>query len=468
MTTLSPWCEQYRHLTEESEVRRLSRYTPLPIVGLRNAPVKLACRQLREAFDSLFVPTDQTTKILCELVGVVQSHAVACYPDRKSFLAGAYSKEKPLPKFAQVSCLTGLAGQGKSSLVKALKRVLPADSSVVVDSNHPPIDLVSGWYLDVLAKTTPTQMFKALLGLNEEDHFEDLHALGSPINEVQEATKSAIVGNVTDLLKRARARAYKTGVSILIVDELQWFTRSAQANASVTAALMYLASIGIPLVFVANFSLVHRLKKRPHEDQRRLLRNPIILQPDLPNSTDWLNTVQGYCDVAPDIFSFDPGEVAAKLFGWTEGIKSDLSHLLILAYQRAREKGACVGLAELEWAFNSSVYSDAREDQEIINRQRVTNKIAEKRRADLWCPFKLPASDVVMAQQQTKERRVNETFRAMQLSQIHPEERLTYESLQRVAMQSDSSTKAKVAKIGKRNGITADEFLQSEEIIRGE
>lgn len=467
MTALSPWCERYRYLIEESEVRRLSGYTPLPIVGLRNAPVELACRQLREAFESLFIPTDQTTKILCDLVGVVQSHAAACYPDRKAFLAGAYSPEKPLPKFAQVSCLTGLAGLGKSKLINALKRILPEDSNVVVDGNHPPIDLVSGWYLDVLAKTTPTQMFKALLDLNEEDHSEDLHTLGSPINEVQKITKSAIVGNVADLLKRARARAYKTGVSILIVDEFQSFTRSTQANASVTAALMHLASIGVPLVFVANFSLGHRLKKRPHEDQRRLLRNPIILQPDLPHSTDWLNTVQGYCDIAPDIFSFAPGDVTAKLFGWTEGIKSDLSHLLILAYQRAREKGTCVGLAELKWAYDSPAYSEARENQEIINCQRVSNKIAEKSRADLWCPFKLPATDVVMAQQQTKERRVNETFHAMQVSQLRPEERLAYESFQRATMQSGSSTKAKVAQIGKRNEITTDEFLRSEEIIRG-
>lgn len=368
MTPLSPWCERYGRLTEESEVRRLSRYTPLPIIGLRNAPVDLACRQLREAFESLFIPTDQTTKILCDLVGVAQSHAAACYPNRKAFLAGAYSQEKPLPKFAQVSCLTGLAGLGKSKLINALKRILPEDSKVVVDGNHPPIDLVSGWYLDVLAKTTPTQMFKALLGLNEEDHSEDLHALGSSINEANKTSKLAIGGNVSDLIKRARARAYKTGVSILVVDEFQSFTRSAQANTSVTAALMHLASIGVPLVFVANYSLGHRLKNRPHEDQRRLLRNPIILQPDLPTSTDWLNTIQGYCDIAPDIFLFKPEDVAAKLFGWTEGIKSDFSHLLILAYQRAREKGTCVGLAELEWAYDSPKYSEARENQTIISR----------------------------------------------------------------------------------------------------
>ncbi len=58
----------------------------------------------------------------------------------------------------------------------------------------------------------------------------------------------------------------------------------------VTDILLTLARIGLPMIYLANYSLLHKLMGRNQEDTQRLLIQPRVMQPDDPAGPDWRHT----------------------------------------------------------------------------------------------------------------------------------------------------------------------------------
>lgn len=468
MNPINPWTARFASLLDPERIRELSRFVPSPLTDLDQLPVEVASMAIMTAFKQLFVPTAHTIAILLELVGIALAHAHETYPSAEVFIERVYAKgnQKSLKpdlsdmlELAVIVCLTGLAGVGKSHVIKALRRILGTGGRVLVDTRHTEFPLVAGWFLNVREKTTIGKMYLSLLGKEEGR----LDALSPNSFESMHGRRSKERNDISRLLASCRFLAYRDGVSILPADEFQFVTRSERANALATSMLLHLALIGPPLIYVANFSLGHRLLSRPHEDVQRLLERRIVLLPDTARSVDWLNTVVAYKDIAPEVFVFNPEEIAETIHGWTAGLKRLLGRILIIAYRRARATGKCVGLPEIEWAYHSESYSVDRKDVDLIDQQYVTNKMARK---DLWCPFELSKPLRVKEEEDAARQRRQTMSARLVTSALTQQERETYEQLQKAAEKSTPSSKGRAVSMPNRVSMTSEDLRRGEEIYR--
>jgi hypothetical protein len=166
-------------------------------------------------------------------------------------------------------CLTGLAGIGKSQTVTALRKVLPQPTEFSCDLYQGTETLLSHWYASARGKASG----KVLL---ENFVFGDDAKSGRR--------------PVSALLKEARRAANRQGVSLAILEEMQHISTGSGA-ARVTDILLTMAAIGLPMVFVCNYSLAHKLLNRNSEDTQRLLAGPRVMLPDDPNGQDWTDYI---------------------------------------------------------------------------------------------------------------------------------------------------------------------------------
>ncbi|WP_147375693.1 hypothetical protein [Noviherbaspirillum cavernae] len=358
----SYWANRFEALLDTEALKQRAMVTAPPLTNLASLPTELACHQLEAALATVFYPTTQCVSILKRLIGVAYAHCLAQYPDGKTFLQGLYAPDAPFPDFSPPICLTGLAGTGKTELIKAFCRIYGNDGQVMVDESHSPFPIKGPWMITVHARSSPMDIFSSLI-----------------------QTK----GRLADLIIKCRRLAYRDGVPFLIGDEFQFTSGSESANTRVAQMLLSLGYIGLPFVFVGNYSLIRRLQRRPGEEQQRLLASPIIVFPDSAESLDWQETLKVQCDVAPDILVFDPIRDAEALHAYSAGRKRAMAKLLILAFSREHPHGGKVTLGAIHRAYHASEYAVYREETEILTTQAIQNRPNEKRK-DLWCPIPLP------------------------------------------------------------------------------
>lgn len=431
----NPWAARFERLINPEEITRLAAVNPIPLKNIDSLPLEAACKSLANNLTKVFVPTKQCIALIQKWVGIAQAHCLTQYSDSKQFLEGVYAQEPPLRFFMPALCLTGLAGVGKTALVQALHRVIFQDTKIDVGSGHTPFPLTSMWVITVNAKTSSKDLLAALVGID---------------------------GTEKRLLEVCRRRAYRDGVALVVADEFQFATQSASANSRVTQMLLSLGFIGIPFLYVANFSLINRLMKRPQEDQQRLLADPLILHPDLPESDDWHNTVLGFNAVAPEIFAFDSNGIAAIHY-YSAGLKRAAVSLLENSYRIAREtkKITKVTTREIELAYHSQKYSLYRNEVEILTRQKIENR---KIRNDLWCPIELPQSKQNIASEKMKTERSENLAADVLKGALTAEERNGLAALTKPQKQKKKSTD--ITSINRRNTMTSEEMKENENWIR--
>lgn len=377
----NPWAARFEPLLDRDTIKERATVVVPSLQGLRDMTTEHACKQLENALKTVFYPTSQCVEILHRFVDIAYAHCLITYPNNKAFIQGAYSEHPPLPKFAFPILLTGLAGTGKSELMTALNRIQIEEQSIIVDPDHGPFALKSAWQLTVDVRNTSKAILSSLVSSD---------------------------GNVKDLRVLCKRNAFRDGVPSLHADEFQYVTTSANSNALVTQMLLSLGLIGIPWTYTANYSLVHRIMKRPEEDRQRLLANYIVLQPDAPDSEDWINTLKAQKSVAPDILTFNPVSDAKELHVFTAGRKRAMTSLLVQALRYEHPRGGNVDLAAIKRAYHSPGFASYREESEIILTQTIENK-PNKKRPDLWCPLPLPAEETAVFLKFATEQR-NERF----------------------------------------------------------
>ena len=255
-------------------------------------------------------------------------------------------------------CLTGLAGSGKSQLLKALGRLMPERASFTgIDGTK--FKLESHRVLTVKVKGAVSVILESLTGQS---------------------------GGIHELTNVARKQAYRDGWAFLGIDEFQFLTQSDKANTKLTQVLMSVCYLGIPVVYAANFSMLHKLIRRNQEDRQRLLGNVWGLFPESPNSRDWVSMLEWHKSIAPDVFTFDAVADADAIHQLTGGLNRAENKLLGVAFRRALESGRTVGLPELEAAYKSRDYAAYRADIELLSKLPFST-VLQKANKDLWCPF---------------------------------------------------------------------------------
>ncbi len=155
----------------------------------------------------------------------------------------------------------------------------------------------------------------------------------------------------------------------------------------ITTLLLHLCYLKIQALVLMNYSLGHKLWRRFQQEGDRLLTVPITLEPEAAGSPDWVKSISGRIDVAPEIFTFQPEALATKIHPLTFGIDRYVNELLVMAYSVARSQGRHqVCFADIDRAYKSSQFNYTRDTVEELRRIRTNGK-SENGRLDLVNPF---------------------------------------------------------------------------------
>lgn len=366
----NPWVNRFDPIASIEAIREKTQLRVDPLLGLESMSAQEAADRIKDALKGTFYPTKRSCQIMQVAVHTAASHATRHHPNSKVHLAQCYAEKLDIEPYVPM-LLTGLAGTGKSHLRKAIERLFPEPSSITIHEGHGEFPLVSLQSITVQGRNSVPAI---------------LRMLASP--DVIDSEKTP---QLTNLYDSCAQRQYLCGVCCIVVDELQFLTQSNTANTLITQVLLGLSYVKVPYLVVANYSLVHRLKRRKPEERQRLLSHPIVLLPDGPDTEDWIAVLKEYQRVVPGIYGFDFSECAAHLWSFTAGLKRELVSLLFLSYKLARRANRFqVAWPDVETAYLSAEYSDSRSDIETLILHGVSSSALSE---DLRCPFEIADSE---------------------------------------------------------------------------
>ncbi|MCI2811002.1 hypothetical protein [Eoetvoesiella caeni] len=403
------------------------RVTTLPpALDLASVPEYMIETRVRDTLSELYLPTSYDILLLQDLVRMAKAHCESAYRSDALYLAGLYTPYQDYvaePKLPV--CLTGLAGVGKSSVLRAMRRLLGGPVELPLDEVHGPVSTLSHWHVQVQARATASALLGSLVR-TELNGASDRPGLVIPLSA---------------------KTAFKRGVSLFFLDELQFLTQSASANTAVTKLLYQLVSIGVPTVFVANYSLCRLLQNRPEQDRQRLLAKPFVLPTSTPDSADWLGYLGAVQRTLRPSLSLDLQAEQTTLFQLTAGLKRLLVHLLTRAFFLARQKGQHrLELSHISSAYDDTEYSTSRRQAEAILRPYSTKS------SEYECPFPLPkaaAAELLSAQRHARSK---EILTKIQRDALHVSQKKPIDS---TIIQSKPTRKLA------RPKLTADELRKS-------
>lgn len=365
-------------------IRNRVTVRPDPILDLEALNPMLGAELLAERLKEMYLPSQFSLSFIQEMVGSAYLHNLKVFRSEAEYAGRIFN---PPDAEASPICLTGLAGVGKSQTIAALRRAMPPPVELTCDLFEGSIELTSMWYASARGKASGKQLLLDFV------HGSGYEGRG---------------GNLAKLLVECRRRANRDGVSTVVLDETQHINTGMGAS-KVTDVLLTMVAIGVPMIFVSNYSLVHKLLRRNSEDKQRLLSEPRIMLPEDPRSQDWTDYVGECMRISGGRINSGKDEFAAELYRSTFGIKRLAVQLLKLAYIECRVAGRNrIEVEDLHTAYRSSAYTSSAKEVEQLQLQTI-NKGKQGAHLDLCCPFDLPIefkSNVVSFNRADRDQRV--------------------------------------------------------------
>lgn len=364
-------------------IRKRIVVRPEPVSDLETLHPSIGAQLLAERLMEIYVPNESSLNFIHEMIGLAYLHNLKVFSSAAGYAARIFT-----PPEVEVSpvCLTGLAGVGKSQTIAALWRALPPSIALTCDLYQGTVELMSLWYASARGKAGGKQLL-----------LDFVHGSGH----------DGRGGNLKKLLVDCRRLANRDGVTLVVLDETQHINTGEGAS-KVTDILLTMAVIGPPMIFVSNYSLVHKLLRRNSEDKQRLLSEPRIMLPDDPKSQDWADYVDECMRVSGGRVKVGNDEFAVELYRSTFGIKRLVVQLLKLAYIECRAAGRHrIEVDDLHTAYRSSAYTSNARDVEDLQLETISR--GSSKRLDLRCPFDLPVeykSNVVNFTRADRDQRV--------------------------------------------------------------
>ncbi|BAP42471.1 transposition protein, TnsC-related protein [Pseudomonas sp. StFLB209] len=233
------------------------------------------------------------------------------------------------------------------------------------------------------------------------------------------------------------------GISLAILEEMQHLT-PGKGVALTTDFLLTMSGIGLPMVYVSNFSLGHKLLQRNQEDTQRLVAQPRVMWPDAPESTVWADFIDACIAASAGRVRSERKVFSHEIYRGTYGLKRAAIHLIVQAYVQARSQNRnYIELGDIHAAYISSAYYSYRIDVEELERIAIKQKT---KRYDLLCPFGTPTRSNVV--QFIRTERDNRVAQAAFKCALTAEERETHKSLK-----LDTDMKAQAPKRPKRKPL---------------
>ena len=350
----NPWLEHLRSSVENDGIRKRAELLAEPIVSSCHFDMGGLKLEIDSRLKKIYVATDQECAILKCLVGIVASHYSINYPSMRAYnerLQSSARSDSNQP-YSDVNALllTGPSGCGKSATLTALARILLS------------VPQLNFGEAGMQIPCTPILLFK--LAANSAEKHLVAEAL-SRLGEQQFSLKKTIA----EMQDRLTNLMFAHGTALLILDELQFLSKSEGSVQKATSFLIDSLKLKVPVVYCANYTLIHKLMGRPSEEKQRLLSSVLELQPEASDSPDWTRLLAEVRKVAPKIFVFDPTSDAEQIFRWTAGLKRMLRLLLVAGYEQVcGDKQPRVTKSVLARAFMSASYTANRNDVEAIIR----------------------------------------------------------------------------------------------------
>jgi len=445
------WLHWFDQLSTDEGIKDAAYSPGIPIQTEPNMPASDVLKKLDTAWEGIFLPGPQHLQILRMLVDQAMSFSRSTCPTLKEYNQQRSSEIQNIASPPSIYCLSGIAGISKSSLLKAFERICRIDPANPVMTDGQRLVLLPVRRISIEANSTTNSV------------------LGSLANRA--AVRGKKLSDINELLKHLRDSLRATCTATVALDELQFFTQSASASTRTVQLIMALASLGAPLIYVANYSLGHKLTKRPNEETDRLLSNPIILEPPAADSVYWIEVITEYLAVSPAHFHLDPRANAQELHRLTAGLFRKLRLLLLAAYRIAVDRETSfVTMEEVRLAYRSSHYSVHRKDVEDLASLAVSDLLAE-RRQDLVCPFKSVGN--ARSRTSSTSSSVSPIVRidsptAMLESTISKDAQATLKALRREANQPPEQRKqASVTRLPRRTPVSAESLHDGAQLLRG-
>jgi len=413
------WTDRFAKLRSDEDINRLVSVRPPEVVGLEKFSPDISASILDTQLQSIYLPNSFALKLLREINDLAYTHCYVGYKNEQQYKRQLYS---PATTEYFPICLTGFAGIGKSQLLKAIPRMFPQDTDLFIEGVGK-VPLKTLWHVNMKNKKGAKQVL--------HDFIPDLMG------------KSGTRVGIDELLRICRRIAFRDGISFMSIDELQFYSQGAMAT-KICTSLLDMASIGLPVIYAANFDLCTKMLLRPQQERQRLLVEPRVMWPDDPDGDDWFNFVSECIRVSGGILSNSTCDFSSRLFDYTAGIKRSAVQLIKLAYRNARIRGKHeISAIDLDISYSSAQYFSNKNDVQYIQSQIISNK---PERMDLWCPFESQIMNSSNIRAFTTAIRDTQASTGYLTSTMTPAERESFESIQAKNFVDDSSIAKSVSK----------------------
>ncbi|RKP43456.1 hypothetical protein [Trinickia fusca] len=423
MKDFTPWAKRFLDLDDRTIATR-TKFLPEPVCLLDSMSAGTAAETLLSALETIFIATPSGIRVIRRIVDVAGAYSRAAFPevDARAFMSQLYHFDESVKLAPRPAiCLTGLAGSGKSALLKALLRLLPDTECDVL--GHP-LPLRSFLYLAVKEHDTEAAIFNSLRESTARwgDPAHTAHTLPS-----SGAARSKRVGSVSAVMPFAQRGVFRDGVSAILLDELQFLAQSG-ATTRIAKTLLLHTYLGPPLLYSANYDMVHGLAKRAQQYRDRLLSNPLVMLPDCLECADelagWVAYLEEVLRVANGALKFDPRRDAELLHRYSFALRRKLLLLFSIAYGHARESGkSCADRCDFDWAYRSTLYQIHRADVEELASMEVG---ATSGRKDLVCPFDVESNVKEARQRFYQARLMKDVAQQVVVAALSPPEAKAY------------------------------------------
>ena len=378
------WAQQYEPFLEIDKIKNSMEIKGQTLNRLEKEHYEIATKRIEDELNHVYIATKRVCEISQTIILSAWTHALKEYANKNQFIERCYQKELEIEPYVPFF-ITGPSGTGKSGMINALHRMIHKPSIIKIDSNHGNFPLNGSLKLKVNEKKSVNQL---LISLTNPD---------------LQSGKLKITNK--ELVPAAKKWLYLTGCCLLLVDELQFLSQSEKSNTLLAQSILGMSYTSVPMAIIANYSLGHKLLRRPQEERQRILTNPIILLPDEPESEDWNKLIDEYQHVLQYAFAFNLKDKSKELWRYTAGLKRVLKKLLCKSYRNARKRGVLLcSLTDVEKTYLSSEFYIDREDVELLILNGVTGNGIRK---DLISPFPIPKNESEKYERALSEARIS-------------------------------------------------------------
>ncbi|MCC2636916.1 MAG: transposase [Moraxellaceae bacterium] len=361
--TKSPWVERFAGLDCREALRRKVARRPEVFIADRKLSEDEIATGMKDALMQIYLPSEQALTTMQRFIRSARHYCRQQFSGTKAFLEKVYETPPPADDTFP-TCVTGPAGVGKSAFLRALMTAMPSPQDIEVGSGHGSFFTQAAWGVHVRPQQQSLDLLRQLLRSPGEADTKPSHEVAKKL-----------------VLKKA----IRQGIALIIVDELQFMAKGDNATSRISTTIQDFASINPPMIYAANFSMVHKLLRQAPQFTQRFLSNPVVIEADEPCSEDWILYLEECRRVAGGCLEIDPDRDAWEIFNYTAGLKRLVIDLFHLAYLSARQSGRqSVRLPDLDAAYRSRSYAAYRRTVEITRRQEIEGRCLDE---DYWCPF---------------------------------------------------------------------------------